>query len=110
MSPIFGQEEAQRRHKLIEQLESEERAKALEMKREKFHQQLVTGTRRAFVRFLGFTILLFIICDHQELNNYAKQCCQYLASLNSKSVIRQNALNYEKQVNDIATDTDPSDP
>ncbi|HEY5042400.1 MAG TPA: hypothetical protein VIK53_10395 [Verrucomicrobiae bacterium] len=98
MSSMIGEAEAHRRQELRQQRVREERAKL----RGRIRRQFAAGARKTFVFLFGAAILVFAMSDHAELNGFAKRCGQSLASRNSHNALEQAALNYEKEVNDIA--------
>jgi hypothetical protein len=109
-SPVISLAEEQRQRELVKQLEREKRKKARQKSWEEFRFQLGGGTRRTLARLLGLVILLYIVINHTELNNAAYRYCQYLAAQNSKSAIRQSALKYEKEVENIVSGFYASNP
>lgn len=102
MSPSIGEGETQRQRELREQSKRARRAQFWAHVRHAF----IDGVRAVFVFLLGTTVLVFIISNENEISSVVKQKVSRVATrLNNPAnpdPLRQNALNYEKEVDDAA--------
>ena len=102
MDSSTGAAELQRRRQLLKQSRRERRARLwVDLRHE-----LVNGTRVIFVFLLGATIVVFVFSHRAEINSAASQNISRVAVQVKKSgdssLIRQTALNHEKEVDEAA--------
>jgi hypothetical protein len=102
MSPSIGEGEIQRQRELREQSKRAHRAQFWADVRHAF----IDGVRAVFILLLGVTILIFAVSNRAEISSLVEQKAgQVAARLNNPAKpgpLRQNALNYEKEVEDAA--------
>jgi hypothetical protein len=101
-SPSIGEGEAWRQRELRGQSKRARRARFWADVRFAF----IDGVRAIFVLLLGVTVLVFIVSNRTEINSVVKlKASRLTGRLNDPAnpgPLRQNALNYEKEVEDAA--------
>jgi hypothetical protein len=98
----FGEGEAQRQRELHQQSKRARRAQLWADIRHTF----IDGVRAVFILLLGATIVVFIVSNRTEISSVVTQKISRAAiqvkNHADSSPLRQDALNYEKQVDDAA--------
>jgi len=96
--PMFGEEETQRQQELRIRRQREARAAA----RAKFRQQLVDSARKTFFFLFGATVVLYLVINAGRFQEYSTQVGHKLsAKVNAHSNLKQSALKYQDEVDQI---------
>lgn len=102
ISPMIDDGEINRR----QELQIRHRGAARVRAREKFRRQLAAGTRKVFVFLLGAAIVVFVVAHRTEIHSLAAnkitRVAAHIQVQAGASPLRQGALNYENEVNEIA--------
>ena len=103
MTHPFGEEETRRQQQLRAQRVMQHRAQL----RAELHRKISGQVRRVFGFLLSATIVLFIVSHLTKIDSTAtKQVGRTVILIQTKaaaSPLRQSALNYEKEVDEIAS-------
>jgi hypothetical protein len=74
-----------------------------EPKRKKNHGQIFTSVRRGFAFLFMMAVLTYAYSNREELQNWVNsKVTRLMAPGNTSGMIRQSALNHEKEVNQVA--------
>ena len=103
MMPAISEAETQRRSQIREQRKLDDRAQT----RSRWRRLLVSGMRRAFIFLLGTALVAFIVAHRQRIDSLAAQkvggvVAQLRVKTDTADPLRQSALNYEKEVEEVA--------
>jgi len=102
MSPLFDEAETQRRKQIHDRLMREQRAQFWARLRHK----LSSGVRSIFIFLLGAAFVVLALSHWNEINSVAAQkasrVVERVKSKQQSNPLRQSALDYEKEVEDVA--------
>lgn len=102
MMPVISEAETQRRAQLREQRARDGRTQT----RSRWHRMITNGVRRTLVFLLGATVVTFVVAHRNQIDDLAAQkVSRAVAHIQSKAdtadPLRQSALNYEKEVEEV---------